>query len=161
MKMRKMMYLISTMVTSPRAISYVVKKAQKEGAELIACFLVSHRVPESVASWLIYIGFMGDKPSGELKSAISDHYRQRAQTQLKEIETMALEQGIPCRTHLLEGDLVEEGVRVAEEEGVDLILLNEPDRSDFDHLIFGPIREDLAQRLQCPVKTVEEELSDS
>ena len=158
--MRKILYLISTMITSPGAVSYVVHTAKREEAELIACFIISHRVPESVSSWLIYIGFMGDKPSGELKSAISDHYRQRAQAQLEEIEGLAREQGVPCRTQLLEGDLVKEGVRVAQEEGIDLLLLNEPDRSDFDHLIFGPMKEDLIDSLKCPVKVVDEEMSE-
>ena len=149
------------MITSPRAVSHAVATARREGAELIACFIISHRVPESVSSWLIYIGFMGDKPSSELKTAISDHYRQRAQSQLEEFEAKAREQGIPCRTLLLEGDLVEEGVRVAREEKVDLVLLDEPDRSDFDHLFFAPVKENLTQRLKCPVETAGGERSET
>ena len=157
--MKKILYLISTMISSPRTVSFPVNQAQREQAELIACFVISNRIPKSVSSWLIYIGFMGDKPSGELESAINEHYRQRAQAQLKEIERVATEQGISCRTQLLEGDLVEEGIRLAETEQVDLVLLNEPDRADFHHLVFGPIKEELTRRLRCPMKVIEEELS--
>ncbi|MFQ6092305.1 MAG: hypothetical protein ACE5OR_06425 [bacterium] len=48
--MRKILYLISTMIFSPQAVSYVVDEAQREGAELISGFVISDRVPESV-SW--------------------------------------------------------------------------------------------------------------
>ena len=156
--MEKILYLISTMITSPRAISHVVNTAQQKGAELISCFVISQRIPESVSSWLIYIGFMGNKPSGQLKSAISDHFRQRAQAQLEEIEEAAREKGVSCRTFLLEGDLVEEGVRMSREEHIDLILLNEPEKSHFFRLIFGPMKENLVRRVQCPVKVVDEEM---
>lgn len=156
--MRKILYLISTMVYSPQAISYVVDEAYREGAELIVCFVINNRVPESVSSWLIYIGFMGDKPSGELKSAITGNYWQRARTQLEEIEEEANKRGVTCRSLLLEGDLVEEGARVAQQEGIDLIMLNRPERSHLFRLFFGPMKENLTQRVRCPVKVVDEEI---
>lgn len=144
------------MVSSPRVITHVVDQAHREGAELISCFVISNRVPESVSSWLIYIGFMGDKPSGDVKSTISENYHQRAKTQLEEIHEAARQRGVACRCLLVEGDMVEEGIQIAQEEHVDLVLLNEPERSDFFRLIFGPLKESLAERIQCPVKVVEE-----
>jgi len=156
--MRKILYLISTMVFSPQAVSYVVDEAHREGAQLISCFVISSRVPESVSSWLLYIGFMGDKPSGDVKSAITDSYRHRAETQLEEIEETARAKGVACRTVLVEGDPVDEAARIAEEEDVELIVLNQPERSHFFRLIFGPMRESLATRVHCPVKVIDEEM---
>lgn len=146
------------MVSSPRVITRVVDQIRRERAEMIACFVISDRIPESVSSWLIYIGFMGDKPSGELKSAITDNYRRKAENQLQEIERVAGEKGIPYRSVLVEGDIAEEGSRLAKEEKVDLILLNQPERSHFFRLIFGSLKEDLCQRVTCPVEVVDEEV---
>ncbi|MFQ6092306.1 MAG: universal stress protein [bacterium] len=93
-----------------------------------------------------------------MKSDITENYRQRARTQLEEIEGLARKKGVACRSLLLEGDLVQEGACIAQQEKIDLILLNQPEKSHLFRLIFGPMRESLTQRVSCPVKVVDEEM---
>jgi nucleotide-binding universal stress UspA family protein len=61
---------------------------------------------------------------------------------------------IPCEHRLLIGDAAGEIVRIAEEEGVDLIVMGTHGRTGLSRLIMGSVAEAVVRRSSCAVYTV-------
>jgi nucleotide-binding universal stress UspA family protein len=139
---------------TPQLIAYALEQAKKENAELLTCFLIDAEIPGSVSSWMIYVGFMGDKPSDEYKDIVMGEYVKRANEDLKEVANMAKEQGVSQRSFLLKENPVDECLKIARGEGVDLIVASKPQGSRLSRFIFGSLITELIEKSPCPVKVV-------
>jgi len=153
--MRKILLVLPTTGFSQKTVETAFKLAKDENAELISCYVVDERLPESVSSWMIYIGFMGDKPSEEYREVILKEYRKRAETDIEEVKKMASEKGIEIRCLLREGSWAEETVKLAEEEKVELIVTSKPKEGQMGKLFFGSALEELLKKSPCDVRVVE------
>lgn len=153
--MKKILLLLPTTGFSAKTVETAFELAREQGAELISCYVVDERLPESVSSWMIYIGFMGDKPSEEYRDVILKEYRKRAETDIEEVKRMASGEGIEIRSFLKEGDWAEETVKLAEEEKVELIVTSKPKEGQMGKLFFGSALEELLKSAPCDVTVVE------
>ncbi len=70
-------------------------------------YILDGRFPESVSTWLLYLGFMGEAPSQEVRNVITEELRERARERLEEIENALREQGVSVTTELREGPFYE------------------------------------------------------
>jgi hypothetical protein len=73
---KNILLVLSTSRTSVKAIDFAVETAKKEGASLIALYLIETELAKEVFDRFSDIGFIGDKPSTELTEAIMKDYRQ-------------------------------------------------------------------------------------
>jgi nucleotide-binding universal stress UspA family protein len=153
--MKKILLLLPNTGFSQKTVKTAFELAKEEKAELISCYVVDERLPESVSSWMIYIGFMGDKPSEEYREVILKEYRKRAEADIEEVKRMASGEGIQIRSFLKEGDWAEETVKLAEEEGVGLIVTSKPKEGQMGKFFFGSALEELMKIAPCDVRVVE------
>jgi nucleotide-binding universal stress UspA family protein len=63
---------------------------------------------------------------------------------------------VPYEHRLLSGDPATEIVRLAEQEGVDLIVLGTHGRTGLKRLLMGSVAEAVVRRATCPVLTVKQ-----
>jgi nucleotide-binding universal stress UspA family protein len=61
---------------------------------------------------------------------------------------------VAVERRLVEGDAAEEVLRVAREEGCDLIVMGTPGRTGLARLMLGSVAEQVLRRATCPVLTV-------
>lgn len=153
--MKKILLLLSNTGFSQKTVETAFELAKEQKAELISCYVVDERLPESVSSWMIYIGFMGDKPSEEYRKVILKEYRKRAETDIEEVEKMASREGIEIRSFLKEGSWAEETVKLVEAEMVELIVTSKPKEGQMGKLFFGSALEELTKKAPCDVRVVE------
>lgn len=70
-------------------------------------YVLDGRFPESVSTWLLYLGFMGEAPSQEVRAVITEELRERAKERLKELQEELTSQGFSVTTELREGPFFE------------------------------------------------------
>lgn len=155
--MKKYLLALSTTEYSKEAIDYAIDLARNKEAELKAMFILDSSVPGTVFENLTDIGFIGDKPSTELKEAISKEYEERAKEVLREIKEQAKKSGVPCETLLEEGDFTEKCLEAIARFSADMIILNRSRRSYFSRLFFGSAVDSLLRQAPCEIKIYEEE----
>jgi len=124
--MKKIMLALSNISFSSSAVSYSISKAEKEGYELIAIFVLDEEIPESVSSLLMYIGFLGPKPTDDLKKTILEEYKKRAHSELERVEKLSKEKNIHLKKILRKGRFVDEIIKVQEEQNVNLVVASRP-----------------------------------
>lgn len=153
--MKKIVLLISGGGDVQQALEFALKTARQEkDAEIIPTYVIDDEVPASVSSWLIYVGFLGDKPSDEYKQAILKEYHHRAEDDLKEIAARISADGISCRTHLLEGPLLQTVKKTLAEEEADLLVIAVPGKSEVGSALYRDAARSLKKEALCEVKIV-------
>ncbi len=133
----------------------VQEAQQKPDAEIVALYVIDDQVPASVSSWLIYVGFMGDKPSDEYHHTILKEYRRRALEDLDEVAHKIAEAGVTCRGRLDEGPLLETIARVAEEEQAEMLIMLLPGKSDVGSGLYHEAAKILQKTSPRPVKIID------
>ena len=128
---------------------------QKASTEVVALYVIDDQVPASVSSWLIYVGFMGDKPSDDYHHTILKEYRRRALEDLDEVTRRMAEAGFACRYRLDEGPLLETIKRVAAEEKAEMLIMLLPGKSEVGSALYHEAAKSLQKSSPCPVKIVD------
>ncbi len=77
-----------------------------------------------------------------------------AHTELCDFAAKHLKDAVPVQVHIAVGKPSEEILRVAREEGVDLIIMGTHGRTGVRHLLLGSVAEDVTRHAPCPVFTV-------
>lgn len=153
--MKKIILTLSSGVDLDRAVKASLVAARKgKEAEIVPLYVIDDEVPASVSSWLIYVGFMGDKPSDDYKHTILKEYRRRAQEDLEDAEQKISEVGISCRTILLEGPLLDTIKKVALAENAELLLLALPGKNEVGSALYHEAAKKLKKEAPCAVKIV-------
>lgn len=153
--MRKLLLILSGGNLNQAAEAAVHEAKQKPDAEIIALYVIDDQVPASVSSWLIYVGFMGDKPSEDYHHTILKEYRRRALEDLDEVARKIAEAGVACRGRLDEGPLLETIMRVAEKEQAEMLIMLLPGKSEVGSALYHEAAKSLQKSSPCPVKIVD------
>jgi nucleotide-binding universal stress UspA family protein len=149
--MKKLMLVLSNISFSSASVEFATEKTEKEGYELITVFVLDEEIPESVSSLLMYIGFLGPKPTSDLKTTILEEYKKRALSELERVEQLAGEKGITMKKVLREGRFVDEILAVQAEEQAALIVASKPRAPLISQILtshnIGELREKLGDAL--------------
>jgi len=122
----KLMLVLSNISFSSSSVTYALKKAEKENHELIVVFVLDEEIPNSVSSLLMYIGFLGPKPTDDLKTTLLEEYKKRAQSELERVEKLTREKNIQMKKILKKGRFVKEIITVCEKEKPDFVITSRP-----------------------------------
>lgn len=153
--MKKIMLLLSGGGDLDRAMKIALDAARKEKeVEVIPLYVIDSGVPASVSSWLIYVGFMGDKPSDDYKHTILKEYRRRAQDDLEEVEKKIKTEGFSCRTILVEGPLLDTIKKVVTAENAELLVITLPGKSEVGRTLYHDAARALKKEGTFEVKVV-------
>ncbi len=153
--MKKIILLLAGGSDLTKAVSFALEQARKMGpAEILPLYVIDDNVPASVSSWLIYVGFMGDKPSDDYHHTILKEYRRRAREDLQEAEQKITAADMACRTQLAEGPLLETIQKVAADEQADLLILSLPDKSEVGAALYHEAARALKKEARWTVKII-------
>jgi nucleotide-binding universal stress UspA family protein len=129
--MRRILLLLSGGGQRNAAVQAAIEKGISESpTEIVALYVIDAEVPASVSSWLIYVGFMGDRPSDDYHQTILKEYRRRAQEDLSEAAAQIGAAGLACKIRMEEGDLLQTIRRVLNEEQAELMVMALPAKTE-------------------------------
>ncbi len=117
---------------------------------------------EKFSSELILMDVAGPVPVLETPSGLAGFdvaaYQKELSNSAESSLQLRLEEHIPksvsSRALVIHGEAAHEIVRVANEEGVDLIVLSTHGESGWRHRIFGSVFEKVIRMAECPVLTI-------
>lgn len=155
--MKTIILAISTTQHSPAAVRYALDVAEKEHARLVTLFVIDSKVPGLVFEKLIDMGFIGEKPSVELKEAVEKEYQQQADEKIAEIRELAEGRGLEHDIYLDKGDFFESTLQAIAKFSADVIVLTRARRSQLSRIFSGSAVDELTKRAPCEVKVFEEE----
>jgi len=87
---------------------------------------------------------------GEYEKAVIEDARRT----LEETVERLLDEGVSARIEVRIGNPAQEILQVAEEEGVDAILIATHGRTGIAHIVFGSVAQRVVRRAKCPVVTI-------
>lgn len=117
---------------------------------------------EKFSSELILMHVVGPVPVLETPTGLAGFdvaaYQKELSNSAESSLQLRLEEHIPksvsSRALVIHGEAAHEIVRVANEEGVDLIVLSTHGESGWRHRIFGSVFEKVIRMAECPVLTI-------
>ncbi|MEW5826349.1 MAG: universal stress protein [Candidatus Bipolaricaulota bacterium] len=129
---------------SARGLAAAVEIAQAENAELLIVHVVG-TIPAV------------ESPSGAAAFDIAsyqDELVRSARAALEERRRRRVPEGVKARTLVSVGDAAHEIARIAEDEGVDLIVVSTHGKTGWRERIFGSVAEKIVRLARCSVLTI-------
>jgi len=124
-----------------RALCHALDLAKRHGATVHAIYVVDSAGYSSLpmeTSW----------------EGISDMLRDEGEAALDRVRELADERDVPLDTDIVDGSPSREIVRVAEDDGADLIVMGTHGRGGLDRLLLGSVAERVVRSAPVPVLTV-------
>lgn len=146
---------LSTNVQALGAVDAAVDFAKEKNAELVALFVLDENVPAAIFDKLTDIGFIGEKPGEQLEEAVSAEYGRQAETVVAEVERLAKEKGVACRTSTVRGDFIEKTLEAVAGCAADTLIIVRARRSFVYRLLAGAGFDELVRRAPCEIKVFE------
>ena len=112
------------------------------------------QVPSAVSSWMIYLGFMGDRPSGDYQEVAMKEYRIRVRERLDDLYAIAKEHDVQCQTEILDGDTLKTVWRWVHKHHPDVVVIARPEIIDPERDLFAKIADNLEKRFTAKVVRV-------
>ncbi len=155
--MKKILLIISFLRSSAKTIEDAMLLAKFENAELILFFVVDMEYADNIANKLTSEGWIGAKPSEQLYLSLLKEYKMQAEAKIGRIQKTAQQINIPVRSVIKSGSVLEETLKITEEEKPDLIVITRRKRSKLSRFIFGSMVQALKKQVSCPVKIIDSE----
>lgn len=153
--MKKILLILTSSGASQELIAYALKVTKEKLGYLFGCYIIDSEVPDAVSSWLIYVGFMGDEPSGDYQNVILKEYKYRAEEKLAEIQKLADRECIEFESIILQGSFIEQVLKLVTDLKPELILIEKPQVLDFTRFLRKSIIEELKKQIPCEVEIVD------
>ena len=157
MDVRKILVPIDYSDHSARALEWGASLAEKYGARLLLLHVISRYskdLPEpeplDLANLSLHRAPSPSPPEGMMTVDLIE----TAQNDLEDFALAKLTRGSSVTPMVGVGGAAEEIVRVAQEEGVDLIVMGTHGRTGLRHLLTGSVAETVLRTARCPVFTV-------
>ena len=161
MTVKKILVPIDYSDDSYQALRWGASLAEKYGGEILLLHVLPKAVEEvftHVPMWedvpAYYYEGMGTAHKGRRSEPIIIDLAEQAETQLTDLARKDLQGTVPVAVKVAVGKPPEEILRVAREEGVDLIVMGTHGRTGLPHLLLGSVAETVVRMAPCPVFTV-------
>lgn len=136
-------------------VEYALDFTKSRNASLCVLFVLDSEVTSSIMNKLVDTGFIGERPSAELKDAVLNEYENQAKEQIDQIIEIAKSKKVEVQTIIKKGDFVEETVTNAINNAVDLIILNRERQGPVLKLLKSSPVDKLINNSPCEVKVFE------
>lgn len=162
MQVRKILVPIDYSDDSHQALQCGASLAKQYGAKL----LLLHVIPKAVEEvfqhdpgWEPFISSFSDQEIGpERQIHPPDPFiidlEEKARGELSDFAHKSLHEAVPVEVKIGVGRPVEEILRMAREEGGDLIVMGTHGRTGLRHVLLGSVAEKVVRTAPCPVFTV-------
>ena len=121
------------------------------GGELWIVQTPGGKVPSVVSSWMIYLGFMGDRPSGDYVEVAMAEFRSRVLERLDDLKKITEDRDIRCSTVNLEGDTIKTVWKWVSKNHPEIIMVAMPEIIDPERDLFIQLAELLGKRMSVTV----------
>ncbi len=161
MTVKKILVPIDYSDDSDQALQWGASLAEKYGAHVLLLHVLPKAVEEvctHASTWqgvpaYYYEGMAPSRMASKPEHIIIDLIDQ-AETQLHDLACKELKGTVPVTVKAAVGKPPEEILRVAREEGVDLIVMGTHGRTGLRHVLLGSVAETVVRTAPCPVFTV-------
>jgi nucleotide-binding universal stress UspA family protein len=142
-----------------QALQWGASLAEKYGAKLLLLHVIPKAVGEVYPEGTGFVSpisssYEGMAPGIWTKHPIIIDLVDQAHTELRDFAYKNLKDAVPMQVNVAMGKPAEEILRVAREEGVDLIVMGTHGRTGLRHLLLGSVAEEVTRHAPCPVFTV-------
>lgn len=148
----KIMVAVGFTEYSEELLGYAADFADKIGAEMIVVNIINSRDVEAVGA----VAAMGYEVDSEHYVSGVEEDRRRALEQMLEKISFPAER---IRSVFKVGHPVEELLKIAVKENVDLIVMGIKGRSDLEHMLVGSVAEKVFRRSPIPILSYRDEKS--
>jgi len=121
--MKKILVLFSNIRDKREAIEYAINKAKEEDAHITFLYILDESIPREFSIWLMYMGFLGEKPIREIRNIILDEVKKNAKELIEEVKERLEKERIPHSVVFLEGDFSKVLKDFFKKEKFDLIIM--------------------------------------
>ncbi len=143
MKIEKILFPIDFTESSKKIIPFIRFFIDKCGAELHLIHVISG--PEE---------FSGFEMGAAWYSSFEQELRQGAQKAMEGFVLGEFPDDIGLKADVLMGDAIDEIIRYAEDNNIDIIVMGTHGRKGIEKIMFGSVAEGVVQGASCPVITV-------
>jgi nucleotide-binding universal stress UspA family protein len=161
MEAQKIVVPIDYSENSEHAIQWGASLAQKYGAQLLLLHVIPKAVEEvypqgarSLSPIASYYEGMAPGSLPAIQQPIVIDLQEKAQTRLHSFACKSLRQPTLVQVKVAVGKPAEEILRVAREEGADMIVMGTHGRTGLRHLLLGSVAEEVTRHASCPVFTL-------
>ncbi len=127
---------------SVKVLPYATYLADKLGAKLMVLFVV-----EELSKYANF--YVPHSALDNLEAELMESARKKMESFVEDYFG-----GFPVETMIRRGDVPEEIIKVAEEKGVDLIVMGTHGRKGLEKVLLGSVAERVVKGAPCPVMTV-------
>lgn len=149
--MKRILLLLSPSRVSSRCVDAAIGAAVKEEGELVAFYILDTSISDDVKERLQDLGFLGEKPSGQLLEEMRREQKRQGKGELARVRELAGRRGIDCRTDLVEGEFLASSLEVAKRESADAIFVTRRERPAISRLVAGSAVASLQSAAPCRV----------
>lgn len=154
--MKKILLALSAACHLEKPIERALENAKPGETSLTVLFVVDQKAADSITTLLTNSGFIGEKPSDELRSTLMHEYRGRAKKHVEEVAELARQKGIEVNTYVREGEFEKECLSLIKELGIDLLVIPRCGRTPISELVTGSACDRLKINAPCNVLTVDD-----
>lgn len=155
--MKKILLILSLLRNTPKIIEEAFRMAQAENAELLVLFILDTEYADKIVNKLTNEGWIGGRPSEHFLESLLLEYELQAKSKIQEIKTRAHKLKIPVRSIIKKGSILEDSLKVTQQEQPHIILIIRRKRSDLSRIIFGSLVKTLQKKAPCDVKIIDED----
>ncbi|GEM_PF-2823137 len=104
-------------------IDIINRVLEREGEDIFIeiIFILSEAIPSNFSTWLMYMGFLGEEPTKEIKDLILKEIERDLIERKKEVEELLRKKGIDFKTEFKKGDFYQIVKDVIQKERFDSI----------------------------------------
>lgn len=154
---KNVLLVLSTSATSDAAVGFAVERARKDGACLVALYIIESGLANEVFDTFSDIGFIGDRPSTELSEAIMKEYRQRGYEELGRVQIKAMEAGVDFDPVMEQGEFVDRVLQMIKRKDAHVAVLVKRKKRALLKYFSRSLADDVAASAPCEVVLFAEE----
>lgn len=152
----KILLVLASGCQLQKSVDVAINETIKRKGKLAVLFVVDSKAAENITSALSDSGFIGDKPSQDLRNTLLNEYRQRAVNKVRDIAKEAYDEKVEINTYVIEGELEKTALKLIDEIGATLIVIPRCKKVPMSEMIIGAACTRLELKAPCEVLTVEE-----
>ena len=155
--MKKVLFVIPPSGASDTAIEAAVQKAKKEGAVIVALYLLEAAAASEAFDKFTDIGFIGDRPSAEVSESLMKQRRQTGYEELGRVQIKAMEEGVDFEPVMEHGAPLERVLSLVSSLDAGSVIVVRRRQKAILKYFSRSLADDIKEKAPCEVVVLEED----